>query len=133
MRGKNIDFDLQNKVRQYINSLYENNFDAQEAETNVINKLDFSLKVELLYKANGKLLMNAPIFKKLSANTLKKMAYIMKKMNFHPDEVIFQVNNKNKICSKSSLRKDLKIIAQFISLMMEKFQFFLMNHPKCLC
>ena len=93
MIGKNIEFDLQNKVRQYINGLYDNDFDAEEAKTNVINKLDSSLKGELLFKANGKLLMNAPIFNKLSTKTLKKMVYVMKKVNFHSDDIIFQVLN----------------------------------------
>ena len=91
MIGKNIEFDLQNKVRQYINGIYDNNFDAQEAETNVINKLDSSLKGELLFKANGKLLLNTPIFNKLSTKTLRKMVYVMKKINLYPDEIIFQV------------------------------------------
>ena len=94
MNGKNIEFDLQNKVRQYINDIYDNNFDSQEAETNVINKLDSSLKEELLFKANGKLLMNTPIFNKLSLKTLRKMVYAMKKINFHADDIIFQVLNK---------------------------------------
>ena len=88
---KNIEFDLQNKVRQYINGLYDNDFDAQEAETNVINKLDFSLKGELLFKVNGKLLMSTPIFNKFSIKTIRKMVYVMKKVNFHPNDIIFQV------------------------------------------
>lgn len=100
MNGKNIEFDLQNKVRQYINGLYDNNFDAQEAETNVINKLDSSLKEELLFKANGKILMNTPIFNKLSTPTLRKMVSVMKKINFHPDDIIFQVMYYKKNCIK---------------------------------
>lgn len=91
MNEKNIDFDLQNKVRQYINGVFDQSFDVLEAESNIINKLNNSLKEELLFKANGKLLMKAPIFKNLSQATLKKMVLIMKKVHFHPDDIIFQV------------------------------------------
>lgn len=93
MNKKNIDFDLQNKVREYINTVYDQNSNLLENETNLINKLNTSLKEELLFKANGDFLIKAPIFKYFETSTIKQLVLSMKKINFYPEDIIFQVLN----------------------------------------
>ena len=47
MNEKKIDFDLQNKVRQYINGVFDQSFDVLEAESNIINKLNNSIYLQI--------------------------------------------------------------------------------------
>lgn len=94
MKKKNIDFDLQNKVREYINTVFDQGSNPLENETNLINKLNNSLKEELLFRANGDFLIKAPIFKYFETSTIKQLVLSMKKICFYPEDIIFQVFKK---------------------------------------
>lgn len=91
MQRKHIEFDLQNKIRQYINSIFDQNTNSLEAENYLINRLNTTLKSELLFKANRNILTNCSIFSKFEQKTLKKLSLAMKNINYYPEDYIFQV------------------------------------------
>lgn len=89
MEKKNIDFEFQDKIRQYVNSLFEKiGYDDL-----IVNKLSNSLREELLLKANGPLLQSIPFLRKYSKTTIKKIIFALKKVVFHPEEIIYKVTN----------------------------------------
>ena len=91
MRKKNIEYDLQIKVRKYLNFIYDQN-DYVEKEKEIINKLSSSLKEEILIRANGTILKNLPLFSKnFSEETLRKTVFLMKNIKFYPEEIIYTV------------------------------------------
>lgn len=94
MQRKNIEFDLQNKIRQYINSVFDQNANSLETEKNLINKLNNTLKSELLFKANRNYLKNCSIFSKFKQGTLKKLILAMKNIHYYPEDYIFQVSTQ---------------------------------------
>ena len=91
MQRKNIEFDLQNKIRQYINSIFDQNTNSLETENYLINKLNSTLKSELLFKANRNFLKSCSIFSKFEQATLKKLTLAMKNIHYYPEDYIFQV------------------------------------------
>lgn len=88
MKKKNIDFEFQSKIRQYMTSIFEKDFSSDDS---VIEKLSHSLKEELLIKANGPLIKSVPSFKGLTESSLRKLNFALKKVVFHPEEFIYKV------------------------------------------
>ena len=91
MRRKNIEYDLQVKVRKYLNFIHDQTENV-EKEKELIGKLSNSLKEEVLIRANGIILKNLPLFQKnFSENTLRKLVFVMKQIRFYPEEIIYNV------------------------------------------
>ncbi len=64
-----------------------------DIEKNLINKLNHSLKEEIIIRVNGSILKNIPFFfNNFSEETLRKLVFIMKEVKFYPEETIFQVS-----------------------------------------
>ena len=93
MRSKNIDFELQGKVRKYLEyTMYkETNHEKEEI---ILNKLTHALKNEVIIQANSKKLYEIPLFSKnFSAQTIEKLAFVIKEVRFSPEEYIYKVLN----------------------------------------
>lgn len=92
MQRNKVDFYLQNKIRNYMNFLNDEMNDNADIEKNLINKLNHSLKEEIIIRVNGSILKKIPFFfNNFSEETLRKLVFIMKEVKFYPDEIIFQV------------------------------------------
>ena len=92
MQNKKIDFDLQGKVRKYVNYLQDLSTADSEIEKDLINKLNPSLKEELLIRANGRIIKSLPFFSNnFSEKTLRKLVFVMKPNRFYPEEYICEV------------------------------------------
>ncbi len=100
MKRKNIDFELQGKVRCYLDFiLKETGTENSEKEQELIDKLSISLKKELLLQANGKILINNGLLRQnFSSKTIEKLTEYIMPMDFAPEEYIFEVKiNKNRL------------------------------------
>ena len=96
MRRKNIEYDIQVKVRKYLNFIYDQDSANAAKENELIDKLSTSLREEVLIRANGNILKMIPLFyRNFSENTLRKLVFSMKQVRFYPEEIIFQVVYKN--------------------------------------
>ena len=101
MRRKKIDFELQGKVRRYLDFiLREKGEENSEKEHDLIHKLSISLKRELLLQANGNVLMSNPILKNnFSTRTIQRLTELMIPMDLAPEDYVYEVelflkNNK---------------------------------------
>lgn len=92
MRRKNIEYDVQVKVRKYLNFVYDQHSANAEKEHELIEKLSNTLREEVLIRANGNILKMMPLFRKnFSESTLRKLVFTMNNVSFYPEEIIFQV------------------------------------------
>ena len=95
MKQKNISFDLRVRIRKYFEYIWKEERVHNEEETQeIINKLSKSLKDELLFEGNGTILKKLPLFyKNFSQDTLRKLVYEMKEINFTPGDIIYSLND----------------------------------------
>lgn len=92
MRRKDIEYDVQVKVRKYLNFVYDQDSATSAKEHELIEKLSSSLREELLIRANGEILKKMPLFyKNFSEATLRKLVFSMKQARYYPEEIIFEV------------------------------------------
>lgn len=92
MNKRGVAFELQNKIRQYINSIYDRKYNSSLEEKKLIEKLSNSLREELMLKANRSILDKFPFFKNnFSEMTLRKIVLKMKAKNYFAEEIIFKV------------------------------------------
>ena len=93
MRRKNINSELQTRIREYLNFLWkEEKTQNMEEENKIINTLSNSLKEELNLESFGFFLKNNPLFTKFfSETTLKKLVNVMVEIFATPDDIIFMV------------------------------------------
>lgn len=92
MMRKNIEYDIQVKVRKYLNFIYDQDSANAARENELIEKLSGSLREEILIRANGNILKMVPMFyKNFTEITLRKLVFSMKQVRFYPEEIIFQV------------------------------------------
>lgn len=92
MKKKNIDFELQGRVRKYLEYTMDKERNSDK-EIEILNKLTASLKKELLLQSHGNILTKIPLFtKNFSANTVQSLSFCMKKVKFSPEEYIYKVH-----------------------------------------
>ena len=93
MDRKNIDVQLQRRVQEYLNFMSsEHQSNNNEEEIEIINKLNETLKEELLLESYEGIFLNSPMFiKNFSEKSLRKMVKIIKEVKFFPGEEIFEV------------------------------------------
>ena len=69
-----------------------------EKENEILNKLTFALRKEVILESNGKFLSNTELFQKnFSSSTLQNLSFILKENRYSPEEYIFHVTLKIKI------------------------------------
>ena len=92
MNKRNVPFELQNKIRQYINSIYDRKYNSSLEEKKLIEKLSNSLRDELMIRANSSILDKFLFFKNnFSEKTLRKIVLKMKTKNYFAEEIILKV------------------------------------------
>ena len=92
MKGKNISFELQSRVRRYLK--YIDNKDVSNSqESEVLEKLTKTLKNEVILQAHGKILSQITLLtENFTQKTMNSLAYSMKYLTFSPDEFIYKVD-----------------------------------------
>ena len=91
MYRKNIDFELQGRVRKYLEYISHQEGNS-EKEGEILNKLTNKLKREVILAANGKLLYQIPFLtQNFSKTTLNELSFCLKKLRFSPEEFIYKV------------------------------------------
>ena len=95
MKQKNISFELQMRIRKYIQFIWQEEKTHSNLETSrVIDKLSKSLRQELLLQANGVILRELPMFNlNFSEETLRKIVYTMKEVSYIPGDPIYFAND----------------------------------------
>ena len=92
MKKKGIAFDYQNKIRKYLDSLYDDENSKRLIEQKLIDQLSLSLKKELLIRSNGEIIEKFAFFKNnLSEESLKKIILALKNRTYLPEEIIVKV------------------------------------------
>ncbi len=93
MNSKNIENDLQVRVRNYLEFNWnEDKLCNKEAEKEVFNKLSDKLRDEILMESYGKVLKSIPFIKRnFSEPVIHKLVATMKQSRFYPGEKIFEV------------------------------------------
>ena len=91
MTRHNVNFEIQSKVRRYL-EYTSNNEPNSEEENLVLNKLNKSLKEELLMESLGKFIKEIPFFKNnFSLKTIEKIVFSLRKVQLNPEELLFRV------------------------------------------
>ena len=93
MNNKNIENDLQVRVRNYLEFNWkEDKLCNKEAERDVFNKLSDKLRDEILMQSYGRVLESIPFIKKnFSDGAIQGLVLTMKQSRFYPGEKIFEV------------------------------------------
>ena len=91
MQRKNIEFELQGRVRKYLEYISSQDINSDK-EREILNKLTQSLRTEVLLAANGKLFNQIPFFKRnFSAEVLDELAFSLEQVRFSPEEFVYKV------------------------------------------
>ena len=92
MRTRNVDFDIQIKVKNYFEWIYRHQDDFHEREENLINSLNKRLRDALLQNVYGKWIKKIGFFQKyFSKDFLFDLALNTRKKCFLPEEIIIEV------------------------------------------
>ena len=97
MEKKNIDYNLQMKIREYLRFFWQEEMTQNvETENQIIDKLSKSLKSELIFESYGQLLKNSPLFfANFSEKLLGELMYEIKEVRNIPEDSIFKVDFNN--------------------------------------
>lgn len=95
MKRKNINSDLQTRIREYLNFIWRKektqNIDEEEK---ILNNLSHSLKKELKIHAYGFFIKKNPLFTNFfSEESLQKVVGMMKEILLNPGDEIYMVIN----------------------------------------
>ena len=93
MQRKNIESELQVRVRKYFEFIWQEEYsENSEKEEALLQRLSSTLREEVLLQSHGKFLQNFPVLcKNFSQKTLRKFIYKLKQMRYTPEEVIYEV------------------------------------------
>lgn len=92
MRENSINFELQGKVRKYLEHLMIKESNS-EKEQEIFKKLTHSLKKELMLNSNGKLLAQIPFFtNNFCEETIEDLSFCLQKNRYSPEEYLFEIN-----------------------------------------
>lgn len=91
MRKKNINFELQGRVRKYLAYTLQKDCNIEE-ENEILDKLNYALKKELILQSNEKFISQTPMLSRnFSSKTLELLALSIQSVRFSPGEFIFHV------------------------------------------
>ena len=92
MRKRDVDLDLQIRVRNYIEWIEKEEGGAREKEDRILKPLSRELKEEVLYQVYGERIRKIELLKKnFSRDLLKGVALKVRDVSFVPEENIFKV------------------------------------------
>ena len=91
MTRHKVDFEIQSRVRKYLEYTLKNESNSEE-ENLILSKLNKSLKEELLMESIGKFIKGISFFKdNFSQDTIEKLVFSLKKVQLSPEEMLFRV------------------------------------------
>lgn len=91
MKRKNVKFELQGKVRKYLDYMFHKDFDSHK-EFDTLNTLTNTLKRKLILDSYVKILARIPFFNKnFSEEVIEELALCLKELKFSPEELIYSV------------------------------------------
>ena len=90
MKKKNLGFELQSRVRKYLEYTMKNE-DNMENKDKILNKLTKSLKSEVLFESYGKYIHSNKFFNNFSIKTKEKIILSLKETKYSPEEYIHSV------------------------------------------
>lgn len=94
MKEKNISFELQGRVRKYLEYVNHNEVNNERVEK-VLKKLTRSLRKEVLLGSHGLFLKSTSFFfQNFSTNFIEKICFDMKASKYSPEEKIYKVIKK---------------------------------------
>jgi len=93
MEEKNIDDNLKTRVRGYLSYVHEKQRKQDEKKTqNILEKLSFALKNEILVQAFGRVLSKIPCFSEnFSEEFLEKLSFYVKEKKLAPEEILIVI------------------------------------------
>ena len=105
MKKNNLDFELQSRVRRYLEYTMKNESNMGE-KNEILNKLTKSLRTEVLLQANRKFIEENGFFRMFSEKCKERIILSLKELRLSPEEYIYQVmikifTNKNNITTKA--------------------------------
>jgi hypothetical protein len=94
MKRKNIDYDLQVRVKKYMEFIWnEEKSENIQKEEEILKKLSSNLRDEVLLQSNGRVLNACNVlFKNFSQKTIKRLTHSIKQIRFSPEEILFEVS-----------------------------------------
>ncbi|KAL4496093.1 hypothetical protein ABPG72_015515 [Tetrahymena utriculariae] len=92
LNRKNVNIQLQSRVRHYLSFLAEEQKDRDQlAENQIFSILSNKLRNEIVIEINSRILKNYSIFSaNFSTQTLRKLVFIMEEVLISPNEIIFE-------------------------------------------
>jgi len=92
MNNYDVNFELQSRVRKYLEYTLKNETNSSDGENIILNKLNKSLKNELLMESVGKFLKEIPFFNEnFSALAIQRCVTSMRKLQLSPEEFLYHV------------------------------------------
>ena len=91
MKKNNLGFELQSRVRRYLEYTIKNEKNNNEQMDGILNKLTKSLKSELILQSYQKYIQNSKFFKNFSSKTQEKIVLSLKVLKLSPEESIHYV------------------------------------------
>ena len=95
MQNKNVSFELQSRVRKYLNYVMKKDVNAEQ-EKDILEKLNKSLKNEVKLQSQGRILFQIPFFhRNFSNQTIEKLSLTLKQLTLSPEEFLYKVSYIN--------------------------------------
>ena len=95
MNTYDVHFELQSRVRKYLEYTLKNEKNNSDSENLILSKLNKSLKNELLMESVGKFLKEIPFFSENFSNiTIQRCVNSLRKLQLSPEEFLFHVKKK---------------------------------------
>jgi hypothetical protein len=117
MKMKNIDFDIQIKIRKYLEYIWGKGTELEKKSQENSLELPKSLRNEVLVRSQGEVIKQNQIFvKNFSEETLRSIAIIMIQIHFSPEEWIFMVDILNYLIYKLYMNTNTQAAILFIRL-----------------
>ena len=92
MRKRNVDLDLQIRVRNYLEWVFKEENESREKEDEILKPLSKGLREEVLYQVYGKRIKTIMIFNNnFSRDFLNVLALKIREVSYVPEEIIFKV------------------------------------------
>lgn len=91
MKERNINFELQGRVRKYMEFVNHKETNS-EKEIEILNHLNKALKREMFLEYNGKNLYSIPFLREnFSSKSIEEISFLLEKIMCVPEEIIFHV------------------------------------------
>lgn len=91
MTNHKVSFELQSRVRKYLEYTMNHTANMKE-EKLILDKLNKSLKDELLIESLGRIIKAVPFFKdNFSEDSLENLVFALRKRQLSPEEFLYKV------------------------------------------